>query len=723
MINESQQFLIDVYEGVCGDPYRYLGRHELASGKWVFRHFLPTAEKAWIEDYEMTRFKGSDLFELVLTSEQAEKLPQHYTVTWQEGEQKVSVISPYTFLPQVQNEDLYYFNEGTHRAAYEFLGAHVKEVDGISGVSFAVWAPHAQRVSVVGAFNAWHGLRHLMRQLGCSGVWEVFIPHLQVGDWYQFELKTLHGELIRKTDPYAQAMAMRPATDAQVYQSHHEWQDKAWLDKRQQWDWQHQPISIYEVHLGSWQRDEKGDFLSYREIAHRLREYVQEMGFTHVELMPIAEHPLDASWGYQVSGFYAPTSRFGTPDDLRYLIDTLHQADIGVILDWVPGHFPKDAFALARFDGTALYEHEDPRKCEHKEWGTYIFNYGRNEVRSFLISNALYWLKSFHFDGLRVDAVASMLYLDYDRAGGEWIPNEFGGRENLEAVRFLQETNHVVHEQVAGCNIFAEESTSWPMVTKPTYMGGLGFDMKWNMGWMNDTLHYFKLDPLFRRYHHEQLTFSQMYAYSENFVLPLSHDEVVHLKGSLIEKMPGDHWQKKANLRLLFGYQWTHPGKKLLFMGGEFGQWEEWDESRALDWALTEHPDHQGIMHWIKDLNRLYQNEPALYQREFEPSGFEWLDCHDADHSTLSFIRRSDQGDLIVVLNFTPQPREEYRYGVPEAGVYQEVLNSDSQLYGGANIGNGGEVVSEAIPWQGHRHSIQMTLPPLSAVIFKRRDH
>ncbi|MDX1347622.1 MAG: 1,4-alpha-glucan branching protein GlgB, partial [Thiomicrorhabdus chilensis] len=548
---------------------------------WCVRVWLPSAETAslLIQDdvpIELHRVEGSDLFVTLLTEAQKQLLPQHYALRWIEADgSQHQTVSPYTFLPQLGELDLHLFAEGRHWHLYEVLGAHPVTVDGIAGVRFAVWAPSAERVSVVGDFNGWHGLRHPMRVLGGSGVWELFIPGLHPGDIYKFEIRSRQtGLSFTKTDPYAQSMEYRPATGCIVYDSKHQWNDQAWQKYLSEFDWQKSPINIYEVHLGSWQKTDDGGFLNYRDIAHRLVEYVQWMGYTHIELLPISEHPLDQSWGYQASGYFAPTSRFGSPDDFRYFVDYCHQHNIGVFLDWVPAHFPKDEFALGRYDGTALYEHEDPRRGEHQDWGTYIFNFGRNEVRNFLISNALYWLKELHIDGLRVDAVASMLYLDYSREAGEWLPNEHGGRENLEAIEFLRALNEEVHSQCPGAVVMAEESTSWPMVSRPTWMGGLGFSMKWNMGWMNDTLDYFEKEPIYRPYHHNQLTFSQMYAYSENFVLPLSHDEVVHLKGSLIGKMPGDDWQKAANLRLLLAYQSLHPGKKLLFMGCEFAQWD-----------------------------------------------------------------------------------------------------------------------------------------------------
>jgi 1,4-alpha-glucan branching enzyme len=558
-----------------------------------------------------------------------------------------------------------------------------------------------------------------------AGVWEIFIPDVPEGAVYKFEVRTSEGHLRIKTDPYSFRTELRPATASVVERlGKHKWRDSAWMAKRRSVNWLEEPISIYEVHLGSWRRvpEEGNRFLTYRELAHELAEYVTWLGFTHVELLPVMEHPHDPSWGYQVTGYYAPTSRFGSPEEFAYFVDYLHQHNIGVILDWVPAHFPKDDSALRWFDGTALYEHLDPRQGEHPDWGTLVFNYGRPEVHNFLLANALFWCDQFHVDGLRVDAVASMLYLDYSRKPGEWIPNKFGGRENLEAIEFLQHLNHVVHDLYPGVLMIAEESTSWQGVTRPTYLGGLGFTLKWNMGWMNDFLHYIGKDPIYRRYHHHLLTFSLLYAFSENFVLPLSHDEVVHGKRSLLEKMPGDDWQRFANLRLALGYMFGHPGKKLLFMGGEFGQRREWTEQQSLDWHLTHEEAHRQMMHFVRDLNHLYTAESAFYELDFSWNGFEWIDFQDSDASVISFLRRGKKAEdnLVFVYNFTPVPREGYRLGVPGEGFYREVLNSDSQYYGGSNIGNAGGVWAEPIPWHGRSHSIQIVLPPLAVLIFKQ---
>ncbi len=712
-------------QGRHHDPFDYLGRHPLNQG-WIIRAFMPSAEQVEVAGLgPMNRVEGSDLFVVRLDQKQHDKLPVHYRLRWQEKHDGSwhEVVSPYSFEPQLPDWDLHLFNEGRHRHAWRILGAQMKDIDGIPGCLFSVWAPHVQRVSVIGDFNGWNGLRHPMRNRGHSGVWELFIPGLHPGDAYKFEILSQQGQLITKTDPYARRMALRPDTTSLVTPAdEYAWEDGDWLEQRQAWDWQRKPVSIYEIHPGSWRQHEDGSFYSWRELADELVPWVRDLGYTHIELLPVMEHPLDESWGYQVSGYYAPSSRFGSPDDLRHFIDSCHQHGIGVLLDWVPAHFPKDEFALARFTGEPLYEHADPRKGEHRDWGTLIFDFGRNEVRNFLVANALYWIEEFHIDGLRVDAVASMLYLDYSREDGDWAPNRYGGREHLEAIDFLREMNEVVHTSFPGVITVAEESTAWPMVSRPPYMGGLGFSMKWNMGWMHDTLSYMETDPIYRKYHHDKLTFSQLYLWTENFVLPFSHDEVVHLKKSMLDKMPGDLWQRFANLRLLYAYQYAHPGKKLLFMGGEFGQWTEWDAKTALDWPLMDMPDHQGIHKLVTDLNQLYRREAALHETDFDPAGFQWIDCHDSEQSILSFIRRSHGNPadvLLCVFNFTPVPRLGYRIGVPAPGEYHECLNSDSAWYGGSNMGNAGRIAAEAVPWMGFEHSLELTLPPLGALFLK----
>ena len=704
------------------DPFSVLGRH-LEGDKEVVRAFIPRAKQVQIADTEiqLERITNSDLFEW---SGKPGQLKKHYRFSWvDENDQPQTAFDPYCFEPVLSEFDLHLFGEGKHWHAYNFLGANIVEIEGIKGVLFATWAPNAERISVVGDFNNWDGRCKPMRSRGDSGIWELFIPGLTADTLYKYEIRSrIDNQLLLKTDPYGRAFELRPNTASVVTaDSKYQWNDESWIDHREKRDWMHEPMSIYEVHLGSWQKDEQGNFLNYRELALRLVEHVKKLGFTHIELLPITEHPFDGSWGYQTTGYYAPTSRFGSPDDFRYFVDYCHANNIGVMLDWAPGHFPKDSFALARFDGSALYEHEDPRLGEHKDWGTLIFNYGRNEVRNFLFSSALYWLEEFHIDGLRVDAVASMLYLDYSREADEWVPNKFGGRENLEAIQFMRQLNEVTHEKHPGSLIMAEESTSWPMVSRPIYLGGLGYSMKWNMGWMNDTLDYFSKDPVHRHYHHDLLTFSLLYAFTENFILPFSHDEVVHGKGSMLNKMPGDEWQRFANLRLLYCYMFTHPGKKLLFMGCEFGQGREWNEAEPLDWYVLEYPQHQGMQNIVADLNHLYCNTPALHKHDFEGQGFEWIDCHDASQSVLSYMRRDGDDTVLVILNFTPMPRNNYRIGVPVAGDYEEILNSDSEYYGGSNLGNGQHIQSQAQEWMNQPHSLVLTLPPLASIILRRK--
>jgi len=704
-----------IAEGRHHDPFAVLGRHSDGKGV-VVRVFIPHAEQVTLAEggLPLARIEGSDFFEW---RGPAGQVPECYRLIWQDDRHREHIAhDPYCYPPQLADFDLHLFGEGRHYHAHRLLGARVHEVDGVAGVLFAVWAPNAERVSVVGDFNRWDGRCHPMRVRGV-GVWELFVPDLAPGALYKFEVRDPAGYIHLKTDPYGRRFELRPATAAIVEPpDDYAWGDAAWLKQRGDRDWLHAPMSIYEVHLGSWQRGPEGEMLNYRDLAHRLVDYVKDMGFSHIELLPVTEHPYDKSWGYQATGYYAPTSRFGSPDDFRYFVDHCHRNGIGVILDWVPAHFPKDAHGLARFDGTALYEHADPRKGEHLDWSTLIYNYSRNEVKNFLLSSALYWLEDFHIDGLRVDAVASMLYLDYSRT--EWIPNEFGGNENLEAIAFLRHMNEVVHAEVPGVLIMAEESTSWPQVTKPTWVGGLGFDLKWNMGWMNDTLAYFKREPVYRSYHHDMLTFSMLYAFTENFLLPFSHDEVVHGKQSMLHKMPGDEWQRFANLRLAYTYMFTHPGKKLLFMGTEFGQGNEWDSQKVIDWWVLQFPLHQGVQQLVRDLNRLYHHTTALYQHEFEWQGFEWIDCHDASQSVLSYVRQAGEERLVVALNFTPVPRTGYRIGVPAPGRWREALNSDAAVYGGGNMGNGAvELVAEDKPWMGRPWSLEITLPPLAGIV------
>ncbi|MGZ8217675.1 1,4-alpha-glucan branching protein GlgB [Methylomagnum sp.] len=703
------------------DPFAVLGRHQ-GQGKEIFRALLPHAETVRIgaKGPEMVRVPGTDLFEASV--EASAKIPEHYRLFWQDKSgQTGNHIDPYTFPPQLADFDLYLFGEGKHWHIYRILGAHPHTVDGVSGTLFATWAPNAERVSVVGDFNAWDGRAHPLRARGGSGVWELFIPELPAGTVYKFEIRNRQqSTVLLKTDPYGQYFEVRPNNASiTVAETTFQWTDAAWVEARKSREWLHEPMSVYEVHLGSWRLGADGEFLNYRDLAVQLVDYAKELGFTHIELLPITEHPFDGSWGYQTTGYFAPTSRFGTPDDFRWFVDYCHAHGIGVFLDWVPAHFPKDAHGLAWFDGTPLYEHEDPRLGEHRDWGTLIYNYGRNEVRNFLVGSALFWLEEFHLDGLRVDAVASMLYLDYSRQPGDWIPNKYGGNENLEAIAFLRELNTVSHQQFPGTLIMAEESTAWPQVTRPTWTGGLGFSMKWNMGWMHDTLVYYSKDPVYRHYHHDQLTFGLLYAFTENFILPFSHDEVVHGKKSMLYKMPGDEWQRFANLRLLYTFMLTYPGKKLLFMGSEFGQGEEWNAAASLDWHLLDYPLHAGVKQLVGDLNRTYISLPALHGRDFDPKGFEWIDCHDAPQSVLSYLRRSGAEFAIMAFNFTPVIRQNYRIGVPEPGTYREVLNSDSVHYGGSNVGNVA-VDTEAKEWMGRPYSINLTLPPLAGIVLVR---
>ena len=727
--------------GGHSDPFHILGPHlDERNGKEVLaiRAFHPGAVEVGVVDaasgklHVAQKVHPEGLFEAVLmpgelpAGEGRVVNPGAYQVRLRFADGSVlTQHDPYAFPPLLTDYDLYLIGEGTDYLNYEKLGAHVRVLAGVKGVEFAVWAPNAQRVSVVGDFNLWDGRVRPMRSRGASGIWELFIPDLDEGAIYKFEiLSRAGGHLGLKSDPYGFWSELRPNTASVVKDiNKYEWNDSAWLAERASRDWLHAPMSIYEVHAGSWKKkaDEDYRWFNYRELAGELIPYVKQMGYTHIELLPIMEHPFDASWGYQTVGYYAVTSRFGTPDDFMYFVDRCHQEGIGVILDWTPAHFPRDAHGLAYFDGTHLYEHADPRRGEHPDWGTLVFNYGRNEVRNFLLSNALFWISKYHIDGLRVDAVASMLYLDYSRKAGEWIPNELGGRENIEAISFIKQLNEVLHQRNPGALTIAEESTAWPAVSRPVYLGGLGFDLKWNMGWMNDTLRYFSLDPLYRQHHHGELTFSLLYAFHENFILPLSHDEVVHGKRSLLEKMPGDDWQKFANLRVLFGYMFGHPGKKLLFMGSELGQRAEFWEATTVDWSLEESPWHKAVQTLVGDLNRLHRNEPALHQVDFEWSGFEWIEAHDAAASVLAFMRHAKNLDdiIVVVCNFTPVVREEYRVGVPRPGYYREILNTDSRFYAGTDLGNSGGVNAEPIPWNDRPYSIKLKLPPLSVMYFK----
>ena len=703
------------------DPFEVLGKHREGEEEIVRAH-IPHCLSAHIVETgdALARIGSSDLFEW---RGAPGKVPDRYQLCWTDSDNiESTAYDPYCFPPRIEGLDLYWFGEGRHLHAYRFLGSHVTEVDGIQGTQFAVWAPGAERISVVGDWNHWDGRCHPMRVRGSSGVWELFIPEVGSHSYYKYEIRNReHGGIQLKTDPYGQAFELRPGTaSVTLPNDDYQWQDGEWIDNRTRSNWLHSPMSIYEVHLGSWLRNEQGQFLSYHELAERLASYVKELGFTHVELLPITEHPLDGSWGYQTTGYFAPTRRFGTHADFRYFVDYLHRHRIGVILDWAPGHFPKDEFALARFDGTSLYEHEDPRRGEHRDWGTYIFNYGRNEVRNFLLSSAIFWIEEMHIDALRVDAVASMLYLDYSREEGDWIPNEFGGRENLDAIEWLRHLNEVTHAQHPGTLIIAEESTSWPQVTRPVDNGGLGFSMKWNMGWMHDTLRYMSLEPVHRKYHHQDLTFGMLYAFTENFVLPFSHDEVVHGKGSMLGKMSGDSWQRFANLRLLYTYMFTYPGKKLLFMGSEFGQYQEWNFDTALDWHLTKDPRHGGLKQLVADLNKLYREQPSLHLNDFESIGFNWIDCDDTENSLLSYFRSGGTQTSVVLLNFTPVPRQQYRLGVPEPGSYQLVLNSDAEFYSGSEFPVTGQYHSEAVPWMNQQHSIVLDLPPLAGIILIR---
>ncbi len=731
------------------DPFQVLGPHPLEqNGKiksWVVRAYLPQAEAAWTicpeqrQEYPMQSSQHPHFFECVIETEEL----SNYQLRVKEGDRERVIYDPYAFRsPKLTEFDLHLFAEGNHHRIYEKLGAHPTQVDSVNGVYFAVWAPNARNVSIIGNFNQWDGRLHQMRKKG-NGTWELFVPEITAGEHYKYEIKNWEGHIYEKSDPYGFQQEVRPKTasivaDLESYQ----WHDQDWMEKRRTTDPLTLPISVYELHAGSWLHASMAEpvqslngnaepvavsekpgarFLSYYELAEKLIPYIKDLGYTHIELLPIAEHPFDGSWGYQVTGYYAPTSRFGTPEDFMYFVDQCHHNNIGVLVDWVPGHFPKDGHGLAFFDGTHLYEHGDPRKGEHKEWGTLVFNYSRNEVRNFLVSNALFWFDKYHIDGIRVDAVASMLYLDYFRDEGQWVTNEYGGRENIEAADFLRQVNSVAFSYYPGLLSIAEESTDWPMVSWPTYTGGLGFNLKWNMGWMHDMLDYFHMDPWFRQFHQNNITFSMWYHHSENYMLALSHDEVVHGKSSIIGKMPGDEWQKFANVRCLFSYMFAHPGKKTMFMSMELGQWSEWNVWGDLEWQLLEYEPHRQLKQFFADLNGLYKREPALYTQDYEEAGFEWIDCSDNRHSVASFIRRDKESDefIVAVCNYTPQPHSHYRIGVPEMGFYTEIFNSDARQYGGSNMGNlGGKWTDE---WSCHNqpYSLDLCLPPLAVVMFK----
>jgi 1,4-alpha-glucan branching enzyme len=721
--DEVDRFVV----GEHSDPFRLLGPHRVGDGLEI-RVFRPDARRIDIvldqhpEEPIAAQKIQQDGFFCATVRNATRDLPYHIRVTAWDGSHYLT-RDPYQFGPIMGEVDLHLFAEGQHWNIYDKFGAHLRTIGDATGVYFAVWAPNAQRVSVVGDFNGWDGRVNPMRRLIGSGVWELFLPGIKQGAHYKFEMRAQTGALLLKSDPFAFFNQHGKSTASLVYDlERYHWNDGGWMESRRTRNWPGSPISIYEVHLGSWRRkaEEGNRHLSYLELTETLLPYVLEMGYTHIELLPVAEHPFEGSWGYQVTNYYAPTSRFGTPDEFRHFIDKCHQVGIGVILDWVPAHFPKDAHALAEFDGTHLYEHMDPRQGEQQDWGTLIFNFGRNEVRNFLIGNALFWLDKYHIDGLRVDAVASMLYLDYSRQPGQWIPNVFGGRENLDAIYFLKRFNEVCYEHFPGIMTIAEESTAWPGVSRPTYLGGLGFGFKWNMGWMHDFLQYMSLDPIFRRFHHGNITFSLLYAFQENFVLVLSHDEVVYGKRSLLSKMPGDEWQKFANLRMFLAWMYGHPGKKLLFMGSEFGQLNEWNHDTSLDWQLVSLPPHDGLRRLVQHLNYIYKSEPALWQLDDSYEGFDWIDLHDADNSVVSFLRKSREGDVVAfVVNATPMVRYDYRLGVPESGFYREFINTDAETYGGSNVGNFGGIQTQDIPWMGREHSILIHLPPLATLAFK----
>ena len=717
-----------IVAGDHGDPFSILGMHEGDDNGLVVRTFQPGARSV-----EVVSEDGNSLGELEPVHPEGmfvgpvsveEQSPYKLRIDWDGN--VVELDDPYRFPPVMGDQDLHLFGEGNHHYLYEKLGAHPMTLEGAWGVSFAVWAPGASRVSVVGGFNNWDGRRHVMRKHAGIGVWEIFIPNIGTGEVYKYELKGPNGDLLPlKADPYGFLAEKLPGTGSVVNDpTRYDWQDEEWMRNREAKNALDAPMATYEVHLGSWRRHEDGTYLTYEELADQLVSYVSEMGYTHVEFLPPTEYPFDGSWGYQPLGLYAPSSRFGTPDEFKRLVEAFHVAGIAVIIDWVPAHFPEDPHGLGYFDGTHLYEHADPRQGRHPDWGTLIFNYGRNEVRNYLTANALFWLREYHVDGLRVDAVASMLYLDYSREEGEWLPNEQGSNENLEAIAFLQRMNELVYEHAPGAVTIAEESTAWPMVSRPTYMGGLGFGYKWNMGWMHDSLEYMQEDPMYRSHHHDKLTFSLVYAFNENFALPLSHDEVVHGKGTLIGRMPGDEWQKFANLRAYYGFMYAHPGKQLLFMGGEFAQDREWNHDTGLDWDLLNEPLHAGVQSVVRDLNALYRETPALYEVDYEPAGFEWINGGDKENSVVSFLRRTGEGSeedyAVVVCNFTPNVHQNYRVGVPGEGVFTEALNTDNGAYGGSGVGNEGRIEAEEVSAHGRPYSVSLTLPPLATVILKR---
>ena len=729
----QQEDLDRLIAGTHWNPRAILGPHRGTIGgqpSLIIRAWLPYAARVDVlpEDpagvlVAMTRLHDAGLFEAVAPAHAA--IPSYRLRVTQHDGTVAELHDPYAFPPLLTEFELHLFAESTLYKAYDRLGAHMRTVEGITGVHFAVWAPNAERVSVVGDFNRWDGRCHLMTSRGATGLWELFIPDLPEGTLYKYEIRSQdRGALLVKADPYAQAGELRPRTASMVCDlSRYSWHDQGWMAARARWNPLTAPLSIYEVHLGSWMRvpEEGNRWLTYQELAQKLIPYAKEFGYTHLELMPVTEHPFDGSWGYQATGYFAATSRYGRPEDFMAFVDAAHQAELGVIMDWAPAHFPDDPHGLATFDGTHLYDHADPRLGHHPDWHSRIFNYDRAEVRTFLLNSALFWLEKYHIDGLRVDAVASMLYLDYGRKAGEWIPNEFGGHENLGAVSLLKELNVLVHREHPGAITIAEESTSWPGVSRPTYAGGLGFTFKWNMGWMHDMLEYFRHDPVHRQFHQDQLTFGLLYAFTENFVLALSHDEVVHGKRALLDKMPGDIWQRFANLRLLYGSMYGYPGKKMLFMGGEFGQWREWNHDTSLDWHLCSFEPHRGLQRLIRDLNSLYRAEPALYEADFDWSGFQWIDFNDTDNSVIAFLRKaaSSSDAVVCVCNFTPVPRHGYRIGVPTAGWYREILNTDAFYYGGSNVGNSGGVQSVDSPGHGFPHSLTLTLPPLGMLLLK----